>query len=135
MQYKPNASSRFFSTWSNMANEGIYSLGHVEIQKVCLGFTENAEGNHSQLLFSLNVQSALRATLSQYLSLKRKQQTLKRQTLYHRSKDFELCDLEQVTYLLCLSLLIMGIISIVNFTFFTWFLRSEITQVPFLRTI
>ena len=49
MQYTPNASSRFFSTWSNMANEGIYSLGHVEIQKVCLGFTENAEGNHSQL--------------------------------------------------------------------------------------
>lgn len=33
-----------------MANEGIYFLGHVEIQKVWIGFIENDEGNYFTIL-------------------------------------------------------------------------------------
>lgn len=46
-----------------MANEGIYSLGHVEIQKVWLGFTENAEGNGFTVLISFKLKTLFQGYL------------------------------------------------------------------------
>lgn len=40
----------FFSTWFNLANEGIYSLEYLKSWKIWLEFIENGEENYFALL-------------------------------------------------------------------------------------